>query len=155
MVHYRPKSPQVLTRHARIYKLRSATKQTKLRLLSLLQARYLLYKKAKVTQFRLPHRVCTSYIELVTNIHLLFAHTSEALEVFALLATTYCLLCSLVEHSSINPKSLNFGYLDEKPIDVGLMKFFGLCPSTLFWYLEFAFAFSTSFAPFTANALPP
>ncbi|RZS12907.1 hypothetical protein BHM03_00044423 [Ensete ventricosum] len=41
----------------------------------------------------------------------------------------YCLLCSLVEHSCINPKSLTFGYLDEKPIDTGLMKFLGLCPS--------------------------
>ncbi|RWW47052.1 hypothetical protein BHE74_00046993 [Ensete ventricosum] len=38
-------------------------------------------------------------------------------------STTYCLLCSLVEHSCINPKSLTFGYLDEKPIDIGLMKF--------------------------------
>ncbi|RZR87288.1 hypothetical protein BHM03_00014662 [Ensete ventricosum] len=41
--------------------------------------------------------------------------------------TTYCLLRSLVEHSYINPKSLAFGYLDEKPIDIGLMKFLGLC----------------------------
>ncbi|RRT65722.1 hypothetical protein B296_00000274 [Ensete ventricosum] len=64
------------------------------------------------------------------------------------------LLCLLVEHSYINPKSLAFGYLDEKPIDTSLMKFLGLCPSTLFWYLEFASAFSTSSAPFTTNALP-
>ncbi|RZR85912.1 hypothetical protein BHM03_00012974 [Ensete ventricosum] len=42
---------------------------------------------------------------------------------------TYCLLRSLVEHSCINPKSLTFGYLDEKPVDTGLMKFLGLCPS--------------------------
>ncbi|RWW29615.1 hypothetical protein GW17_00005858 [Ensete ventricosum] len=42
-------------------------------------------------------------------------------------STTYCLLRSLVEHSYINPKSLAFGYLDEKPIDIGLMKFLGLC----------------------------
>ncbi|RZS02475.1 hypothetical protein BHM03_00032527 [Ensete ventricosum] len=41
----------------------------------------------------------------------------------------YCLLRSLVEHSCINPKSLAFGYLNEKPIDIGLMKFLGLCPS--------------------------
>ncbi|RWV79700.1 hypothetical protein GW17_00059121 [Ensete ventricosum] len=62
--------------------------------------------------------------------------------------TTYCLLRSLVEHSCINPKSLTFRYLDEKPIDIGLMKFLGLCPSALSWYLEFAFVFSTSLAPF-------
>ncbi|RWW43989.1 hypothetical protein BHE74_00050290 [Ensete ventricosum] len=71
------------------------------------------------------------------------------------LSTAYCLLCSLVEHSCINPKSLTFGYLDEKPIDIGLMKFLGLCPSILSSYLEFAFAFSTSSATFTINALPP
>ncbi|RWV79896.1 hypothetical protein GW17_00058904 [Ensete ventricosum] len=69
--------------------------------------------------------------------------------------TAYCLLRSLVEHSCINPKSIAFGYLDEKPIDTGLMKFLGLCPSALSWYLEFASAFSTSLAPFTTNALPP
>ncbi|RZR92342.1 hypothetical protein BHM03_00020615 [Ensete ventricosum] len=61
---------------------------------------------------------------------------------------TYCLLHSLVTHSCINPKSLAFGYLDKKPIDAGLMKFFDLCPSALSWYLEFASAFSTSSAPF-------
>ncbi|RWW59934.1 hypothetical protein BHE74_00033102, partial [Ensete ventricosum] len=60
--------------------------------------------------------------------------------------TTYCLLRSLVEHSCINPKSLAFDYLDKKPIDTGLMKFLGLCPFALSWYLEFAFAFSTSSA---------
>ncbi|RWW85267.1 hypothetical protein BHE74_00006075 [Ensete ventricosum] len=38
-------------------------------------------------------------------------------------STTYCLLGSLVEHSCNNPKFLAFGYLDEKPIDIGLMKF--------------------------------
>ncbi|RRT85168.1 hypothetical protein B296_00000898 [Ensete ventricosum] len=63
-------------------------------------------------------------------------------------STAYCLLHSLVEHSCINPKSSTFGYLDEKSIDTGLMKFLGLCPSVLSWYLEFAFAFSTSLAPF-------
>ncbi|RWV84826.1 hypothetical protein GW17_00053431 [Ensete ventricosum] len=47
------------------------------------------------------------------------------------LPTTYCLLRSLVEHSYINPKSLAFGHLDEKPIDTGLMKFLGPCPSAL------------------------
>ncbi|RZS01380.1 hypothetical protein BHM03_00031223 [Ensete ventricosum] len=85
---------------------------------------------------------------------LLFAHTFEALEVFILLALsiTYCILCSLVEHSCINPKSLTFGYLDEKPVDTGLMKFLGLCPSALSWYLEFASAFSTSSTSFTTNA---
>ncbi|RWW43196.1 hypothetical protein BHE74_00051163 [Ensete ventricosum] len=57
-------------------------------------------------------------------------------------STAYCLLCSLVEHFCINPKSLTFGYLDEKSIDTGLMKFLGLCPSALSSYLEFAFAFS-------------
>ncbi|RWV97900.1 hypothetical protein GW17_00039280 [Ensete ventricosum] len=46
MVHYRPKSPQVLTRHTHIYKPKSTTKQTKLGLPSLLQARYLWYKPA-------------------------------------------------------------------------------------------------------------
>ncbi|RWW74585.1 hypothetical protein BHE74_00017472, partial [Ensete ventricosum] len=69
--------------------------------------------------------------------------------------TTYCLLRFLVEHSYINLKSLAFGYLDEKAIDTGLMKFLGLCPSTLSWYLEFAFSFFTSSTPFTTNALPP
>ncbi|RWW49281.1 hypothetical protein BHE74_00044580, partial [Ensete ventricosum] len=62
--------------------------------------------------------------------------------------TAYCLLRSLVEHSCINSKSLAFGYLDEKPIDTGLMKFLGLCPFALSWYLEFASAFSTSSVPF-------
>ncbi|RWW04271.1 hypothetical protein GW17_00032512 [Ensete ventricosum] len=52
--------------------------------------------------------------------------------------TAYCLLRSLVKHSCINPKSLTFGYLDEKPIDTSLMKFLGLCPTALSWYLEFA-----------------
>ncbi|RRT33078.1 hypothetical protein B296_00049564 [Ensete ventricosum] len=69
--------------------------------------------------------------------------------------TVYCLFRSLVEHSCINPKSIAFGYLNKKPIDTGLMKFFGLCPSTLSWYLEFASAFFTSSAPFTTNALSP
>ncbi|RZS22378.1 hypothetical protein BHM03_00055153 [Ensete ventricosum] len=69
--------------------------------------------------------------------------------------TTYCLLRSLVEHSCINLKSPAFGYLDEKSIDTGLMKFLGLCPFVLSWYLEFVFASSTSSAPFTTNALPP
>ncbi|RWW60012.1 hypothetical protein BHE74_00033023 [Ensete ventricosum] len=67
---------------------------------------------------------------------------------------SYCLLRSLVEHSCINPKSFTFGYLDEKPVDTGLMKFLGLCPSALSWYLEFASAFSTSSTPFMTNALP-
>ncbi|RRT50559.1 hypothetical protein B296_00008061 [Ensete ventricosum] len=67
----------------------------------------------------------------------------------------YCLLRSLVEHSCINPKSLTFGYLDEKLVDTGLMKFLGLCPSTLSWYLEFTSAFPTSSAPFMTNAHPP
>ncbi|RWW09252.1 hypothetical protein GW17_00027267 [Ensete ventricosum] len=61
---------------------------------------------------------------------------------------TYCLFRSLVEHSCINPKSLAFGYLDKKSIDIGLMKFISLYPSVLSWYLEFAFAFFTSSAPF-------
>ncbi|RRT50288.1 hypothetical protein B296_00020083 [Ensete ventricosum] len=60
----------------------------------------------------------------------------------------YCLLCSLVKYSYINPRSVTFGYLDEKLIDTSLLKFLGL-------YLEFVFAFSTSSAPFTTNALPP
>ncbi|RWV82195.1 hypothetical protein GW17_00056324 [Ensete ventricosum] len=77
------------------------------------------------------------------------------LELVEKASIAYCLLRSLVEHSCINPKSLAFGYLDEKPIDIGLMKFLGLCPFSLSWYLEFAFAFSTSSAPFTTNALPP
>ncbi|RRT33700.1 hypothetical protein B296_00032284 [Ensete ventricosum] len=38
----------------------------------------------------------------------------------------YCLLRSLVKHSCINPKFLTFDYLDEKPVDTGLMKFLGL-----------------------------
>ncbi|RWW76312.1 hypothetical protein BHE74_00015612 [Ensete ventricosum] len=69
--------------------------------------------------------------------------------------TTYCLLRFLVEHSYINSKSLTFGYLDEKPVDTGLMKFLGLCHFALSEYLEFASVFSTSSAPFTTNALPP
>ncbi|RRT32581.1 hypothetical protein B296_00055620 [Ensete ventricosum] len=73
----------------------------------------------------------------------------------AVLFIAYCLLRSLVEHSCINPKSLAFGYLDEKPVDTGLMKFLGLCPSALSCYLEFASAFSTSSAPFMINAFPP
>ncbi|RWV94556.1 hypothetical protein GW17_00042889 [Ensete ventricosum] len=60
----------------------------------------------------------------------------------------YCLLRSLVEHSCINLKSLAFGYLDEKFVDTGFMKFLGICPSALSWYLEFASAFSTSSAFF-------
>ncbi|RRT31907.1 hypothetical protein B296_00048965 [Ensete ventricosum] len=67
----------------------------------------------------------------------------------------YYLLRSLVEHSCINLKSLAFSYLDEKPIDIGLMKFLSLCPSALSWYLEFVFVFSTSSAPFTTNDVPP
>ncbi|RRT67198.1 hypothetical protein B296_00002708 [Ensete ventricosum] len=63
----------------------------------------------------------------------------------------YCLLRSLVKHSCINSKSLAFNYLDEKPIDTGLMKFLGLCPSVLSWYLEFFFAFYTFSTPFTTN----
>ncbi|RRT62432.1 hypothetical protein B296_00000483 [Ensete ventricosum] len=62
--------------------------------------------------------------------------------------TIYCLLHSLVEHSYINPKSLAFGYLNEKPIDIDLMKFLGLYPFALSLYLKFASAFSTSSAPF-------
>ncbi|RRT32218.1 hypothetical protein B296_00055652 [Ensete ventricosum] len=69
--------------------------------------------------------------------------------------TAYYLLRSMVEHSYISPKSLAFGYLDEKPIDTGLMKFLGHYPSALSWYLEFVSAFSTSSTPFTTNALPP
>ncbi|RWW14926.1 hypothetical protein GW17_00021258 [Ensete ventricosum] len=54
--------------------------------------------------------------------------------------------CCLNWHSCINPKSLTFDYLDEKPINTDLMKLLGLCPSALSWYLEFASAFSTSSA---------
>ncbi|RWV95451.1 hypothetical protein GW17_00041922 [Ensete ventricosum] len=43
MVHYRPKSPKSAYKTC-IYKPKLAIKQTKLGLLSLLQARYLLYK---------------------------------------------------------------------------------------------------------------
>ncbi|RZS08222.1 hypothetical protein BHM03_00039163, partial [Ensete ventricosum] len=57
------------------------------------------------------------------------------------------------EHSCINPKSLTFGYLDEKPIDTDLMKFLALCPSALSWYLEFASTFSTFLAPFLRPTL--
>ncbi|RWW34566.1 hypothetical protein GW17_00000666 [Ensete ventricosum] len=49
---------------------------------------------------------------------------------------TYYLLCSLVEHSCINLKSHTFSYLDEKLIDIDLMKFLGLCPSLCFWVAE-------------------
>ncbi|RWW06833.1 hypothetical protein BHE74_00037173 [Ensete ventricosum] len=41
------------------------------------------------------------------------------------LSIAYCLLRSLVKHSCINPKFLTFDYLDEKPVDTGLMKFLG------------------------------
>ncbi|RRT64033.1 hypothetical protein B296_00027058 [Ensete ventricosum] len=57
----------------------------------------------------------------------------------------------LIEHSYINLKSLTFGYLDKKLIDTGLMKFLGLCPFALYWYLEFNSAFSTSSAFFTTK----
>ncbi|RWW74696.1 hypothetical protein BHE74_00017340 [Ensete ventricosum] len=80
-----------------------------------------------------------------------FAHSLELRRQ----SIAYCLLRSLVEHSCINLKSLTFGYLDEKPVNTGLMKFLGLCLFALSWYLEFASAFSTSSAPFTTNALPP
>ncbi|RWV80201.1 hypothetical protein GW17_00058562 [Ensete ventricosum] len=59
-------------------------------------------------------------------------------------STTYCLLRSLIKYSCINPKSLAFGYLNEKLIDTGLMKFLGLCPSALSWYLEFISTFTMS-----------
>ncbi|RWW11135.1 hypothetical protein GW17_00025278 [Ensete ventricosum] len=52
-------------------------------------------------------------------------------------------------------RSLAFGYLDEKPNDISLMKFFGLCTSALSWYLDFASVFSTLSVPFMINALPP
>ncbi|RRT33340.1 hypothetical protein B296_00047434 [Ensete ventricosum] len=58
-------------------------------------------------------------------------------------------------HSCINSKSSTFGYLDEKPIDTSLMKFLGLYPPAMSWYLEFAFIFSTFSGPFTTNTLPP
>ncbi|RRT38406.1 hypothetical protein B296_00043796, partial [Ensete ventricosum] len=51
-------------------------------------------------------------------------------------------------HSCIDLKSLAFSYLDEKSIDTGLMKFLGLCPSALSWYLKFVSTFSTSSTPF-------
>ncbi|RWV81997.1 hypothetical protein GW17_00056539, partial [Ensete ventricosum] len=69
--------------------------------------------------------------------------------------TTYCLLRSLVEHSCINPKSLTFGYLDEKLVDTDLIKFIGLYHFALSWYLEFASAFSTSSAHFMTNLTSP
>ncbi|RRT75274.1 hypothetical protein B296_00002563 [Ensete ventricosum] len=72
----------------------------------------------------------------------------------ATVSIAYCLVYFLVEHSCINSRSLTFGYLGEKPVDIGLMKFLGLCPSALSWYLEFASAFSTFSAPFTTNVLP-
>ncbi|RZS23278.1 hypothetical protein BHM03_00056178 [Ensete ventricosum] len=81
--------------------------------------------------------------------------TSIASQTLKFLSTTYCLLRSLDEHSYINPKSLAFSYLDEKPIDTDLMKFLGHCPSALPQYLAFVSAFSTSSTPFTTNALPP
>ncbi|RWW55781.1 hypothetical protein BHE74_00037543 [Ensete ventricosum] len=80
-----------------------------------------------------------------------FAHSLELRRQ----STAYCLLRSSVEHSYINSKSLTFSYLDEKHADTGLMKFLGLCPSALPWYLEFTSAFSTFSAPFMTNALPP
>ncbi|RZS21818.1 hypothetical protein BHM03_00054502 [Ensete ventricosum] len=112
MVHYRPKTPQVLTRHTRIYKPKLATKQTKIRLFSLLQARFLMYKVREL-----------GYL------------TSLILLVVEKASTAYCLLRSLVEHSCINPKSLTYGYLDEKPIDIGLMKFPALPPCLSTWSL--------------------
>ncbi|RRT63274.1 hypothetical protein B296_00001557 [Ensete ventricosum] len=67
----------------------------------------------------------------------------------------YYLLRSLAEQSCINPKSPTFDYFDEKLVDTDLMKFLGLCPSALSWYLKFVSALSISTTPFTINSLPP
>ncbi|RZS24210.1 hypothetical protein BHM03_00057253 [Ensete ventricosum] len=132
MVYYRPKSP------ISAYKI-----------YLYLQAK--IGHKANQTWAAKPTISPILTVQVKRNGVLGFAHSPELRRQ----STVYCLLRSLVEHSCINPKSLTFGYLDEKPIDIGLMKFLGLCPSALSWYLEFAFAFSTSSAPFTTNALPP
>ncbi|RWW75861.1 hypothetical protein BHE74_00016087 [Ensete ventricosum] len=50
--------------------------------------------------------------------------------------------------TAASTRSPSLSALDEKPINTGLMKFLGHCPSALSWYLEFASAFSTSSAPF-------
>ncbi|URE38226.1 hypothetical protein MUK42_13742 [Musa troglodytarum] len=66
-------------------------------------------------------------------------------------STVYYLLRFLVLHSCIDLKSFTYDNLDEKSIDTGLMKFSGLCPSVLSWYMEFANAFSSSTAHITTK----
>ncbi|RWW66390.1 hypothetical protein BHE74_00026247 [Ensete ventricosum] len=77
---------------------------------------------------------------LTLSKHLKYLHSLQKVQQHVL-PTSF-----LVEHSCINPKFLTFDYLDEKPVDTGLKKFLGLCPSALSWYLEFVSAFSTSLA---------
>ncbi|RWW76967.1 hypothetical protein BHE74_00014902, partial [Ensete ventricosum] len=82
--------------------------------------------KEKTCLIMRQYRSLLMLLELVKRIGVLgFAHSLELRRQ----STMYCLLRSLVEHSCVNPKSLAFGYLDEKPFDIGLMKFLGLCPS--------------------------
>ncbi|RZS23514.1 hypothetical protein BHM03_00056458 [Ensete ventricosum] len=95
-----------------------------------------------------PQATCSSkyFIRPYTN----YTHGHYKLRKYHVLPTSF--LGRALLHQL---EALAFGYFDEKPIDTSLMKFLGLYPSTLSWYLEFAFAFSTSLAPFTTNVLPP
>ncbi|RRT53800.1 hypothetical protein B296_00037401, partial [Ensete ventricosum] len=77
--------------------------------------------------------------------------------------TTYPRLLLNLQSSAIvatcllapNCSPLLLFYLDEKLIDTDTVKFHGLFPLVLSWYLAFVFAFSTFSAPFMTNALPP
>ena len=66
----------------------------------------------------------------------------------------YYLFCSLVKHSSVDPKSLTFDYFNKKSVDTKLTKLSGLYPLSLFRYLEFASAFFTSLTPFMTKRSP-
>ncbi|RWW79027.1 hypothetical protein BHE74_00012714 [Ensete ventricosum] len=180
MVHYRPKSPQLLTRHsylqAKIGHKANQTRAVKLTTSPLLAVQGMYTNRRTQTNMSISSNTLFTFLSVTFSPTYSFdvlvkatvdaassrillnlqssalAATrpfgSQPLSVAAVEYTSYCLLRSLVEHSRINPKSLVFGYLDEKLIDTGLLKFLGLCPFPLSWYLVFASAFSTSSAPF-------
>lgn len=65
----------------------------------------------------------------------------------------YCLFRLLVEHSKINIKFLTYVYLNEKPTNIDLIKFPGLCPFVLSRYLKFISIFFTSLILFNNHIL--
>lgn len=65
----------------------------------------------------------------------------------------YYLLCFLVKHSYIEPKSPTFDYLNEKPINTNLTKFLGFYPSVLSQFLVFISVFFTSSTVFHDHML--